>query len=77
MEGAPIMDTLDSPIRTSRTPATTFPRMDTFANQITDTSFRLQENIRNMPLTSFAVAVVLGITIGSMMTRASYTFHRH
>ncbi len=69
------MDTLD--VRTSRTPATTFPRVDTFANQIADTTFRLQENIRNMPLTSFAVAVVFGITVGTMMTRASYTFHRH
>ncbi|WP_443750001.1 hypothetical protein [Asticcacaulis solisilvae] len=71
------MDTLDSPLRAPRTPATTFPRMDTVANQIAETTFRLQENIRNMPLTSFAVAVVLGITVGSMMTRASYTFHRH
>lgn len=71
------MDTLDPIATISRTPATKFPRMDTFANQIADTSFRLQENIRNMPLTSFAVAVVLGVTIGSMMTRASYTFHRH
>ncbi len=71
------MDTLESIARTSRTPATTFPRINTFANQIADTTFRLQENIRNMPLTSFAVAVVLGVTVGTMMTRASYTFHRH
>lgn len=71
------MDTLDTALRAPRSAATTFPRMDTVASQISETAFRLQENIRNMPLTSFAVAVVLGITVGSMMTRASYTFHRH
>ena len=70
------MDTLDTTLGTTRAPVTTFPRVDTFANQIADTTFRLQENIRNMSLASFAIAVAVGMTIGTMMTRTSYTFHR-
>ncbi len=48
------------------------PEFETLKHQAIDTARRLQVNIQNMPLTSFALAIIVGVSIGTMMTRASY-----
>ena len=48
------------------------PEFETLKHQAIDTARRLQVNIQNMPLTSFALAIIVGVSIGTLMTRASY-----
>ncbi len=64
------------PHRTPAEPlARSIPEYHSVKSQVADTVHRVQENVQNMPLTSFVLAILVGVAVGTLMTRASYGLH--
>ncbi len=55
--------------------ARSIPEYHSIKSQVADTIHRVQDNVQNMPLTSFVLAVLVGVAVGTLMTRASYGLH--